>query len=348
MIRICSSLAKAGYAVTLVGRRMPGSAPLSDRLYRQYRFPCWFSRGMLFYLEYNLRLFLYLLLAPRSILCAIDLDTILPIYWVSRLRRLPRVYDAHELFCEMKEIATRPRVYRVWKGIERHTVPHFPLAYTVNQPIADTFKKLYGTNFAVIRNMPFRDPEPPMDPALKTEKYFLYQGAVNAGRSFETLIPAFRQVEAPLWICGDGNFMEQAKALVAAHGLEDKVLFKGKFLPEELRRITRNAWAGVTLFDAEGQSNYYSLANRFFDYIQAGIPQLCVDYPVYRELNNLHETAVLTHSIDPDSIARQLNRLLIDSDLYAQLQQAAAAARSEWNWEAEEQKLLTFFTSNFR
>lgn len=348
MIRICSSLAAAGYAVTLVGRRMPGNAPLAERPFAQKRLNCWFSRGKLFYIEYNIRLFLFLLTAPKAILGAIDLDTILPVYYVSRIRGLRRLYDAHELFCEMKEIASRPRVYRVWKWIERHTVSHFPLAYTVNQPIADTFKKLYGTDFAVVRNMPFRDAEPPMDPALKTAPYFLYQGAVNEGRSFETLIPAFREVNAPLWICGDGNFLEQAKALVRQHGLEEKVLFKGKFLPEELRRITRNAWAGITLFDAKGQSNYYSLANRFFDYIQAGIPQLCVDYPVYRELNNLHETAVLTSNLDPDSIARQLNRLLSDRDLYAHLQQAAAAARSEWNWEVEEQKLLTFFTTNFR
>lgn len=348
MIRICTSLSRAGYSVTLIGRQMPGSTPLTDRPYRQHRLPCWFSRGMLFYLEYNLRLFLFLLLSPKSILCAIDLDTILPVYWVSRLRKLPRVYDAHELFCEMKEIASRPRVYRFWKWIERHTVPHFPLAYTVNQPIADTFKKMYGIDVAVVRNMPFRDPEPPMDPALKTERYFLYQGAVNEGRSFETLIPAFRQVDLPLWICGDGNFMEEARAMVKAHGLEAKVLFKGKFLPEELRRITRNAWAGITLFDAEGQSNYYSLANRFFDYIQAGIPQLCVDYPVYRELNNLHATAVLTSNLSPDSIARLLNRFVTDRAFYDHLQQAAAAARTEWNWEVEEQALLTFFTSNFQ
>lgn len=348
MIRICTALAGAGYAVTLVGRLTQDSLPLQPQPFHQHRLHCYFQKGKLFYAEYNLRLFFYLLFIQTDLIGSIDLDSILPGYWASVLRRKQRLYDAHELFCEMKEIVTRPAVYRFWKRIERYTVPKFPLGYTVNQPIAEAFEQMYGVRYAVIRNMPFRDSLPPIPAADKKERYFLYQGAVNEGRSFETLIPAFRQVNAPLWICGEGNFMEQARALVKQYKLEDKVIFKGKLRPAELKPITRGAWAGITLFDAEGQSNYYSLANRYFDYIQAGIPQLCVDFPVYRELNNLHAVAVLTQDLQPDVLARHLNTLLNDQQLYDQLQQATYAAREEWNWEAEQEKLLTFFTSHFR
>jgi glycosyltransferase involved in cell wall biosynthesis len=152
-------------------------------------------------------------------------------------------------------------------------------------------------------------------------------------------------VGAPLIICGDGNFMEQARQLVADHGLEEKVIFKGRILPHELRNYTVNAWIGVTLFENKGLSNYYSLANRFFDYMQAGIPQLGVDYPVYREINNQCPIAVLINDLRADSIAVELNRLLNDEQLYQALQQNCLTARSVFNWQQESKKLVAFYST---
>lgn len=340
MIRICRSLANAGYEVTLVGRKTSASLPTTSQPFLQKRLRCLFRNGKLFYAEYNIRLFFFLLFYKMDIICAIDLDSILPCYIVSVLRKKKRVYDAHELFCEMKEIATRPFIYKCWKWIERKTVPAFKYGYTVNKPIADEFKNMYGVHYEVVCNMPVNQNLPV---PVKKEKYILYQGAVNEGRSFETLIPAMKLVDAPLVICGDGNFMDQAKALVTQHGLSKKVIFKGKILPDALKEVTQQAWAGVTLFDADGKSNYFSLANRFFDYIQAGIPQLCVDYPVYRQINNLHHIAVLTTDLSPEHLAKLLNGLLNDSVLYQQLQNNCLKARNILNWQEEEKKLLAFY-----
>src|SRR5688572_21531064 len=107
MIRICSSLANNGYRVVLVGLKKKHSRPLTTMPFSQRRLPCFFSKGFLLYAECNIRMFFFLLLNRADALCAIDLDTILPCLLVSKLKRIRRVYDAHELFCEMKEIATR-------------------------------------------------------------------------------------------------------------------------------------------------------------------------------------------------------------------------------------------------
>ncbi|MDF2188992.1 glycosyltransferase [Paraflavitalea sp. CAU 1676] len=342
MIRICTSLSRAGYAVTLIGRHMPGSVPLVKQPFRQRRLRCFFTKGKGFYIEYNIRLFFFLIFNKIDVICAVDLDTILPCYWVSVLKRIPRVYDAHELFCEMKEVVTRPVIYRLWKRVERFAVPRFKTGYTVNQPIAQVFKDNYQVDYEVVRNVPVLQE---LNVPDKVEKYVLYQGWVNEGRSFETLIPAMAQVDAKLIICGDGNFMAQARALVAEHGLAEKVIFKGRVLPQELCGYTVNAWIGVTLFENKGLSNYYSLANRFFDYMQAGIPQLAVDYPVYREINNQYPIAVLINDLSPNSIAVQLNRLLNDEQLYRELQQNCLAARTVFNWQQEEKKLIAFYSS---
>ncbi len=344
MIRICNSLTAVGYQILLIGRKVKTSPPLSPQPFLQKRLSCYFSNGKLFYLEYNFRLLLFLLLRKTDIIGAIDLDTILPCYIVSVLRRKRRIYDAHELFCEMKEIVNRPGIYKFWKWIERKTVPQFQFGYTVNKPIADEFKKMYGVRYEIIRNVPLHDPIPVPS---KKEKYIIYQGAVNEGRSFETLIPAMQYLDAPLIICGDGNFMRQVIDLTRAYRVENKITFKGKIMPEQLKKLTLQAWVGITLFDAAGKSNYYSLANRFFDYIQAGIPQVCVDYPVYREINNQYQIAVLIDDLSPRSIATQLNELLNNESLYNRLQKNCLEARKQLCWQEEEKKLLTFYQNNF-
>ncbi|MBP6023267.1 MAG: glycosyltransferase [Ferruginibacter sp.] len=340
MIRICTSLANAGYTVLLVGRKMKASLPLAAQPFLQKRIDCLFEKGKLFYAEYNIRLFFYLLFKKMDCIGAIDLDTILPGYFIAKIKKVTKVYDAHELFCEMKEIATRPAIYKIWKKIERYTVPKFAAGYTVNQPIADEFKKMYNVTYEVIRNIALlRD----IDPAVKKEKFILYQGAVNEGRSFETLIPAMKAVDCQLIICGDGNFMQQAKQLVADNNLQDKVIFKGKVKPDDLRAITQQAYIGVTLFDDAGLSNYYSLANRFFDYLHAGIPQLCVNYPVYKEINDKYHIAVLADDTGEKNLAALLNNLLNNEFEYNELQQNCLKARLELNWQEEEKKLLQFY-----
>jgi glycosyltransferase involved in cell wall biosynthesis len=349
MTRICTSLSRAGYTVTLIGRRHRDSPTLSMQPYRQRRLHTWFRRGKRFYVEYNLRLFFFLLFQPMDGLCAIDLDTILPVYLVSRLRRKPRIYDAHELFCEMQEVVTRPKVYNMWKRIERFAIPRFHHGYTVNGLIAGEFKKMYGAGYAVIRNMPLLNDDPVPAPArpLPSGPFFLYQGAVNEGRCFETLIPAMRQVPAPLVICGDGNFMTQARALVRQYRLEDKVIFLGMIPPDELPAITRAARAGITLFDRRGVSNYFSLANRFFDYMHAGIPQLTVNYPAYREINNSCPVAVLIDEPGIGEIAEALNWLLDNTGLYRTLVDNCKQARLRYNWQEEEPLLIRLYQEIF-
>lgn len=343
MIRICTSLADAGYSVTLVGRKLKSSIPLPKHPFKQKRINCFFEKGKLFYAEYNIRLFFFLLLKKMDCICAIDLDTILPCYFISRLKKIKRVYDAHELFCEMKEIVTRPGIYKMWKRIERFTVPKFALGYTVNQPIAAEFTKMYGVQYEVIRNIAMLKK---IDTAAsKKEKFVLYQGAVNEGRSFETLIPAFKNIDAELVICGDGNFIQQAKKLVTENSLQDKIIFKGKILPAELHTIAQQAYIGVTLFDDKGLSNYYSLANRFFDYLHAGIPQLCVNYPVYSEINSQSPIALLIDDISSENIAAQLNNLLLNEVLYNGLKQNCLRVRQSLNWQQESVKLIQFYKS---
>lgn len=346
MQRICNSLTKAGYEVLLVGRKLKSSILLKEELFEQKRLNCFFHKGFLFYVEYNLRLCFFLLSEKSDAVCAIDLDTVLPCYFASAIKNKIRIYDAHELFTEQKEIVTRPSVHKIWLVIEKFAVPKFRHGYTVNQFIKDEFKIRYKVDYEVIKNMPSLS-ELPEQPNNQSTGYIIYQGAVNEGRSFETLIPAMKQVDSKLVICGKGNFFNELKRLIVKNKVEDKVELKGYLTPAELKQLTPHAKFGLTLFEPIGLNQYYSLSNRFFDYIMAGIPQVCVGYPEYKKINDEFNVALLVDDTEINSLVFALNNLLINDVLYNELKQNCLKARAVLNWDTEEKKLTAFYRDVF-
>lgn len=345
MQRICTSLQKQGYGVRLVGRKLKNSPLIKKQPYEQVRLNCWFEKGKLMYLEFNLRLVIYLLFKRADAVCAIDLDTILPCFFASALKGSKRVYDAHELFTEQKEIVTRPAIQKLWLKVEKFAVPKFKHGYTVNRFIADEFERRYGVRYAVVKNMPVLKPYT-VNPKPATP-FIIYQGAVNEGRSFETLIPAMKDVDAKLIICGNGNYFEQAKRLVKKHKLSAKVEMKGYVAPDELAELTPKAHVAVTLFEKVGLNQYNSLSNRFFDYIMAAVPQVCVGYPEYEAINDKYGIAYLIYNTDAATIAQALNNLLTNDVLNESIKQNCLKARRELNWQREEKVLIDFYADLF-
>jgi len=179
--------------------------------------------------------------------------------------------------------------------------------------------------------------------ALEAQPYLLYQGAVNEGRGFEWLIPAMKMVDATLWICGEGNFSEACRKLIREHGLDNRVIMKGYVSPADLLAITASAYAGINLVEPVGMNQVYSLANKFFDYIHAGIPQLTMKFPEYERINDQYHIALLIDKLDPEIIAHHLNNLLANEVLYRTLKRNCAKAAENLNWRNEEKKLISFY-----
>ena len=381
MIRICRSLAAGGYSVVLVGRRLPGSIPLREEPFLQKRLYCLFRRGKAFYIEFNLRLFIFLLFRKMDALCAIDLDTILPCLWVSRQKKIARIYDAHELFSEMKEVITRRAIKNFWTKVERYAVPQYASGYTVSRSIVEEFRKRYGVDYELIRNVPLLQDEPTPTPvpvpvlipgpvlnparaalssssgdhssssgdhsSVPEKRFILYQGAVNEARGLESLIGAMRRVDVQLLICGEGNKMEACRRLTEQYGLTGKIIFRGLVGPDELRDITQKAYIGINLVERVGLNQYYSLANKFFDYIHAGLPQLTMDFPEYRLVNDQYPVGLLISDTDEKKIVYALNNLLENDVLYRMFKENCQRARHEYNWQEEEKRLLRFYQKIF-
>lgn len=339
MDRICSSLISNGFEVTLVGRKHNQSLPLK-KPYNTVRLNCWAKKGKFFYIEFNIRLFFYLLFKKYDILCANDLDTVLPDYWVSKIRNKKIVFDAHEYFTEMEEVVRRPKIQALWKKIEHITVPNIKKAYTVNHSLAEIFSKKFNAKYSIIQNAPLLLKHKSGESHEK--KYLIYSGAVNEGRGLEEIIHAMCEIEIPLIICGEGNKFSELKNLVKELNLEHKIEFKGFIEPHKLKPLIDNAYIGFNLLTNNGKSYYYSLANKFFDYMHAEIPQITVNFPEYKHINEQFKIAELI-DLEPKYIVESVNKILNSPTLYKQLVENCKKAKQNYNWQKEEIKLVEFY-----
>ncbi len=344
MDRICNSLYSNGYQVTFLGRKKKNSFALLNKGYTQKRLNLFFEKGKLFYIEINIRIFFYLFFLKFDIVCGIDLDTIAPAYFVSKLKSKTCVYDAHELFTEVPEVIARPTIKKIWLRIEKYMLTRVKNLYTVSQSVANEFEKRYRTKFEVIRNLPYKKNYNPSKNNI-TERIILYRGAVNQGRGLEQIIKAMHHIDAKLLIAGDGDILIQLKSLASQEGIIKKIVFTGYQTPEELDKLTQGAYLGINLLESESKNYYFSLANKFFDYMQFDIPQLCMNFPEYQNINSKYEVAVLINDLKESTISNHINTLLNNNELYNKLKLNCTLAAKDLCWENEEQKLLNFYKS---
>lgn len=341
LLRISRSLSNHGYRVTLIGRQFPFSVELLKEDFVQNRLTGQFAKGKLAYLEFNLRLFFYLLKQRTDAICAVDLDT-LPACWLAaRLQGLVLLHDAHEYMEEVPEVYNRPVTKTMWNLVARIFLPGVRACYTVSSSLVEEFREKYGIPFGLVRNIPPLQREENIPPSPYGSGYWVFLGAVNQGRGIEEFLDVLPFTNRKLVVVGSGDRLEAIQKLVREKMLDHMVVFAGKRRPTDLIPILQHAWAGINLLTDEGLSYRYSLANKFFDYVQAGIPQICIAFPEYLLLNQQFEVAVLT-SLEIKSIHAAAE--LISNPLQHQkLAENCLQARQEWNWEQEEKQLVNIY-----
>jgi len=341
MHKICGSLQNAGYTVTLVGRQRKLSSQLIPKGFKQVRLKCIFDKGKLFYMEYNMRLLGFLLFKNTDIICAIDLDTIVPCTLAGKLKRKKLVYDAHEYFTEVPEVIDRPGVQKAWQWVEKNFVPKMDACYTVSHSLAELYGQKYEKPFSVILNAPLLK-ENNFEAAQDEDKFILYQGALNKGRGLEVLFESMQELPLKLKLAGEGDLSKSLKILVTKLGLEDKVIFLGWVTPDQLEKLTPKAFLGYNLLENLGKSYYFSLSNKFFDYIHACLPALSNPFPEYEAINNAYLTGILTN-LSASEIVLKVKKALEDENYYDALRENCKKARQVFNWQIEEKKLISIY-----
>ncbi len=348
--RTCRLLLEAGFRVTLIGRRLKTSLPLETRPYDCLRMRLFFTSGPLFYACFNLRLFFRLLAVKADLLVANDLDTLLPNFLVHKILKLPLIYDTHEIFTAVPELADRPIKRKIWEQLERCIFPKLKHVITVNQSIAGFYESKYGKSILVVRNIPGQFYE--YHYISRSEigvpdscRILILQGAgINIDRGAEEAVEAMEWVEnAILLIVGGGDAIPFLKKKVAGKPLSLKVRFIGKQPPSLLAAYTRLADLALTI-DKDTNLNYhYSLPNKLFDYIQAGVPVLASPLPEIKRIVEMYDIGDFIENHDPGHIASRINTILDCHELLNRWKQNTIRASAELTWDNEKQPLKKLF-----
>ncbi|MCA1763536.1 MAG: glycosyltransferase [Flavobacteriales bacterium] len=337
----CASLQSDGYAVTLLGRELKNSLPIS-RPYRVRRFKLWFNTGALFYAALNVRLFFYLLFHRADIYYANDLDTLPANFLAAKFRNAYLIYDSHEFFTEVPEIQNRPIVKKTWKFFERFTIERADVVITVNDSIAGLLAKAYNLNdVVVVQNLPEAVPQITKkdrnEIAKPHERICILQGSgINVDRGAEELVDAFQNVEnAVLLIVGDGDALPGLKKRVARLGLTNRVIFKPKMPYADMMSYTALADVGFSLDKASNVNYKFSLPNKIFDYAYAGVPVLATDLVEVRKIIETYKFGRVVSNLEPTTLAREINGFLNDKASLKAYRQNTADVVKNLNWQSQ-------------
>ncbi len=346
--KICTLLVEMGAEVVFVGREKADSTPL-DFKYTTHRFSMFFSKGGLFYAEFNIRLFFFLLFNRSHLLVSNDLDTLLPNYLISRIRKTPLVYDTHEYFLGVPEIQDR-WVKKVWAAIERSIFPKLKTVFTVNDSIAGLYEKDYGIRPLVFRNIGDIPADIPKaqrsDLGIPKDAFvFINQGSgINVDRGMEEALEALAKVpKAHLLLVGNGDVIPVLKERVPKMGIENRVHFVGRVPYNVLLSYTSLADVGLSL-DKPTNINYqFSLPNKVFDYIHRGLPVLCSKVVEVKSLVENFEVGISVDSMNPQSIASGMTKMmeLGATPFEAGLQKA----RTQLTWEEESKAVKNVYAT---
>ena len=151
--KVCNYLVEIGFEVLVYGRVLPNTIAV-NRTYEIIRKKHFFNSNFLFYAEYNIRLFFFILFKKFHCILSNDLDTLPGCFLASKLKSIDLVYDSHELFSEVPELQGRAFVQNFWRKLEDFFLPKVKKSYTVSQSIADFYHKKYQNKMGVIRNVP--------------------------------------------------------------------------------------------------------------------------------------------------------------------------------------------------
>lgn len=345
--KVCLFLLKQGFDVIMVGRLRRKSLPLENRPYKSKRLFLFFEKGPLFYAEYNLRLFLYLLFHRADVLVANDLDTLMANYLASKLIGSQLVHDSHEYFTGVPELEGRNFAKKTWKKIERWIFPKLKFVYTVNDSIAKLYKDEYGIDVKVVRNFPILTEQETVISKSKKQlqlsedkKIILYQGAVNVDRGLLEAVEAMQYVSnAILLIVGDGDILEGVKIKAQQLDLADKVIFKKKVPFKELKQYTSLADIGISL-DKDTNVNYkFSLPNKIFDFVHSGVPVLASGLVEIKKIFSGYEIGSMIENHNPKHIADKMNFMLSDPEKTKMWKTNCILASKEFCWQREEKVL---------
>ncbi|MCK5841671.1 MAG: glycosyltransferase family 4 protein [Candidatus Sabulitectum sp.] len=279
-----------------------------------------------------------------------DLDT-LQICGSAAARKNARlVYDSHELWLESSRylIATHPLNRIRLKRIERKYIYKTDAVIAVTPLRGEKMQQMYPAmkNLQIVENAPEKLEKLPsagklrdMINAAPDAVIALYQGVLCPERGLEELLKAAKLTTNPavrFVIIGMDTWNGTLQRMAANMGLKDKVIFLPPVPSEELPEITVDADMGFILFRNTCLNHFYSLPNKLYEYMMAGVPIIASDFPEMKRVLNEVESGITVDPDSPEEISHAVETLAAHPAMRKKMKdRGRTAAMDRYNWEPQ-------------
>lgn len=354
IFREAKALSQAGHRISIVASSFDPSLPGTWNEFEVRLIPVDRSRSLrLIYPAFWRQARQLLLAAQADAYHAHDLDALWPAAQAARRRKVPLIYDSHEFWTEQSSLVCRPAIRAFWTLLERRLIRQAHRTITVSDSIARALQDRYCLNqVCVVRNLPLYRP-PVKSDRIRAElgiaadrPILLYQGGFLTENGLAEQIEAVAGLEETAFVLiGDGPEESALKAQVEHAGLGEKVYFIPRVPFGELHAYTCSADLGLCLIKGTGKSFYYSMPNKLFEYLMAGLPVLASDFPEMRAVVEDTKAGEVADPQDVPGIRARLGVLLRDGARRRSYGQAALAAARRYNWEQEAPKLIDLYST---
>jgi len=308
--------------------------------------------GPLKFILFNLIVFFKILFRKYDLIHFRGIMVIPAVILRQIFRKSVLIYDAHEYYAGHTIFEQRPIRKAFWLTVEQLSVPFIDLFITVSEPLAGLFKKRYPGihRIEVIRSLPSR-----MNPEISEsvdnfrsgrEALVLFHGYLLPGRALENILAAIaliNDIPFRLVLLGEGPLLPEIKQKTTMLGLENRIVFHPMLPAGELIHFISRADIGLALIEADCLNRQYSLPNKFFEYIMAGVPILASNIPTLHEYVTKYQVGITVSPQDIAGIAQHLSAMLKNPDQLKFWRENCRLAASELNWETESERLLNIY-----
>ena len=256
------------------------------------------------------------------------------------------IYDAHELETETDGLTYARK--KLGKLLERWVINYVDHIFVVSESIsrwyADSYKIAAPTvitnapiSHDVIKSNILRD----VFAFRPEQKIFLYQGLLDSGRGIEIALNAFiERVDdrAVLVFMGYGPLEAMIKT---ASKKSENVYFHEAVPPDQVLTYTASADFGVSFIENTCLSYFYSLPNKLFEYVMAGLPVLVSNMQEAAEFVKSNKVGCVVMDTSPLGVNAAIDDMLAGTNFNDE--SVFTRVASEVCWERQEPRLQAVF-----
>lgn len=277
-----------------------------------------------------------------DIIHANDFDTLPFAYIASLFTHSKIVYDSHEIYTENCGLAKRKLLKKIIKVFEKFLIKKSHMVVSVSNAAAKKLSEMYGIKEPlVVTNCSYSVQME--QPVIKNKNFeVLYHGIFGEGRGYEEFVESAKYLpdNINLVLRGYGPIEGKLRSIADNEGIRDKVIFADPVEINELITCAAKSHIGVVLTKPVSINFEYTVSNKLFEYIQAGIPIILSGVREHRYLVEKYGIGIIIDEVEPKLIAEAIMKLYNDSALYEQLRNNVLNAAKIFKWETEGMKLV--------